>query len=170
MKHDFHNIGSGDRRAFDALVDTWQASLVAFAFDIVGDRGEAEDIVQDVFVRVWLQRKELEFGGGIGNFLYLTTRYYAYNRLRAAKSLGSYLAGIKDGTIPDPLDSMIEHEVVRVLHETIESLPPRTAEVMKLTLGGLKQEEIGVEMGISLASVKTLNAKGCGNQETRRNA
>ncbi len=55
---------------------------------------------------------------------------------------------------------MIEHEVVRVLHETIESLPPRTAEVMKLTLGGLKQEEIGVEMGISLASVKTLKAAG----------
>lgn len=157
---DFQNIASGDRRAFEALVDTYQVALVAFAFDITGDRGEAEDIVQDVFVRVWLKRREIEFGSDIRNFLYLTTRYYAYNRLRAARSLESHLAKIGEGAVPDPLDSMVEHEVARILHETINSLPPRTAEVMRLTLRGLKQEEIGVEMGMALTSVKTLKSAG----------
>lgn len=156
----FQAISSGDRRAFDVLVEKYQEALVSFAYGILGDFDEALDIVQDVFVDIWLKRSKIEFGDGIGSFLYLTTRYYSYNKLRSAKRLDTILAAIKREEAPDPMDSMVEHEVVRILYETIDRLPPRTAEVMRLSLQGLKQEEIGAMLGMAVASVKTLKYAG----------
>jgi RNA polymerase sigma-70 factor (ECF subfamily) len=55
-----------------------------------------------------------------------------------------------------------EFETARLLYETLQNLPERTAEVIKLTLDGFRQEEIAERMGIAVSSVKTLKSSGIG--------
>ncbi|MBZ0167409.1 MAG: sigma-70 family RNA polymerase sigma factor, partial [Candidatus Omnitrophica bacterium] len=46
-------IGDGDRTAFKMLVDRHLRNFIVFASRIIGDRGDAEDVIQEAFVRVW---------------------------------------------------------------------------------------------------------------------
>jgi RNA polymerase sigma-70 factor (ECF subfamily) len=55
---------------------------------------------------------------------------------------------------------MIEQETSRLLLEAIDRLPPRAAAVIRLTLEGVRQDEIGERMGITVATVKALKADG----------
>ena len=55
-------IQKDNRKAFDELVLQYNESLNAFAFNILKDKEAAEDIVQDVFVNLWLNRKKITFG------------------------------------------------------------------------------------------------------------
>lgn len=71
---------------FKALFDKSYAGLVFYSFKIVGDRQDAEDIVQDAFVNYWNQKKAVsEEVNAIKSFLYNTVRNASFNLLRHQK-------------------------------------------------------------------------------------
>lgn len=153
-------IKKDNRKAFDELVLHFNESLNAFAFNILKDKEAAEDIVQDVFVNVWLNRKKIVFGESTRNLLYVSTRNMVFNYIRSAKRENErYQQFIKENN-PTTSNYIIQEEALRLLNESIEKLPPRMAEVIRLSLEGLKQEEIAEQMEVSVANVKRLKALG----------
>ena len=80
-----NNLIEGDEKAFQALFIDYYSVLVSFAMKYLDDQEAAEDIVQDVFVKIWETREKL---GGIGNlsaYLYQMVRFKSFNYLRAEK-------------------------------------------------------------------------------------
>ena len=157
----YHTIRDGDKNAFESLVKAYNRALNAFVFRLVGDRAMAEDIVQDVFVNIWISRHKIEFGESIGNLLYLSARNLSYNNLESGKRYKKHLDRINEEEFEESVVvTMVEEEATRLLTDAITQLPPRTAQVIKLTIEGLKQEEIAQQMGVTVANVKLLKARG----------
>lgn len=152
-------ISHGSHPAFDALTDRYYDALCLFANQIVGDLDAAEDVVQDTFASLWISRGKLSEVGFIKNYLYTTVRNFAVSHLRSKR------VRLHGRGYAEPLDDnfsrwFIEQETSRLLAEAIDSLPARAAEVMHLTLEGRRQEQIGEQIGITVATVKALKADG----------
>ena len=157
------DIQKDDRKAFDQLVLLFNESLNAFAFHFLKDKEAAEDIVQDVFVNLWLNRKKISFGESVKSLLYVSTRNMVFNYLRSFKRESErykQFAQEEQEADSSTLNYMIQEEALRLLNESIDQLPPRMAEVLRLSMEGLKQDEIAEQMEVSVANVKRLKALG----------
>lgn len=163
-----NNSGKSRRAVLESLAREYIRPLNAFAYSIISDRMAAEDIVQDVFVNLWLKREKIEFGDSIGNYLYSAVRNASYNYLRTTKKFAHGDGGESERVAKNDIISsveatglyMLEAEVNRLLSEAIEQLPPRTAEVILLTIKGLRQEQIAEQMGVTVSNVKNLKKLG----------
>lgn len=153
-------IQKDNREAFNELVLLYNESLNAFAFNILKNKEAAEDIVQDVFVNLWLNRKKITFGESTKSLLYVSTRNLVYNYIRSAKRENERYKHLAEENETSTLNYIIQEEALRLLNESIEQLPPRMAEVIRLSLEGLKQEEIAEQMEVTVANVKRLKALG----------
>lgn len=153
-------IQKDNREAFNELVLRYNESLNAFAFNILKNKEAAEDIVQDVFVNLWLNRKKITFGESTKSLLYISTRNLVYNYIRSAKRENERYKHLAEENEISTLNYIIQEEALRLLNESIEQLPPRMAEVIRLSLEGLKQEEIAEQMEVTVANVKRLKALG----------
>lgn len=153
------NIVCDDREAFALLTAKYYSSLCIFAESILGDDQAAKDVVQEAFAYLWEKRRKLDNVLSVRNYLYTSVRNYCLISFRAAKIR---TRAADRATIPDEDADFgfIKAETIRLLSEAIDSLPPRSAEVMWLTLEGLRQENIAAQMGISVATVKALKSNG----------
>ncbi|MDL2319998.1 sigma-70 family RNA polymerase sigma factor [Alistipes sp. OttesenSCG-928-B03] len=152
-------ITDSDRSAFDILAGRYVIPLNVLAYRIIGDRDVAKDIVQDAFVHIWENRKKLNDVTHMRNYLSLIVRNYSINcakRLSRSSRLGSNM----DLREEDFSIQYIRVETARLIYEAVESLPSPTAEVMRLSLEGLKQEEIARQLNIALPTVKVHKSKG----------
>lgn len=155
----YYKIRDDDRRIFNGLVCEYYVSLHVFLFNILRDNAVAEDLVQDVFVNLWLNRKKIDFETPIINYLYVSARNLAYNHIRSEKRFRKHTQHLAER---DSFVSMyfIEEETTRLLMNAIEQLTPRTAEVIRYSLDGMRQEKIAEQMEITVATVKYLKADG----------
>ena len=152
-------ISNGDRQAFDILTERYYDSLCAFAFRIVKSHETAEDVVQDSLMNLWINRKNIsEFSHG-KTYLYSIVKNFSLSHLRAEARRKS-LSYAPDMVQEDFSRFFIEQETYRMVTEAIAQLPPRTGEVIRLSLEGIRQEKIGEQMGITVSTVKALKADG----------
>lgn len=148
-----------DREAFNDLVRTYYESLTAFAFHILKNMEAAEDVVQDIFATLWVTRRKIDFGAPLKNYLYVATRNKTYNYIRSARRHSERIRY----TFPQHEEAslfLVEEETNRILMAAIDRLPPRSAEVIRLSLDGMTQEQISQQMGITLSTVKALKSAG----------
>lgn len=145
---------------YKALYDLYYKSLCYFAYGYLKDHQEAEDAVQETFVRVWEGKQEIHSAEKLGGYLYATVRNYCLNQLRQKKIQEGFftyqLNQADNGWEEDESLRLIKSEVYREIMHTISKLPPRMQEVFKLSyLSQLTEEEIGQRLSISVNSVKT---------------
>lgn len=155
----YHKIMDDDRRIFNGLVREYQLPLSAFLFNMIRDHAVAEDLVQDVFVNLWLNRKKVDFDTPIINYLYVSARNLAYNHIRSEKRFRNHTQHLAESDHSAGV-YVIEEETTRLLMNAIAQLTPRTAEVIKYSLDGMRQEKIAEQMEITVATVKYLKADG----------
>lgn len=148
-----------DQQAFIAIVHHFQQPLRKFAMAICHSREDAEEIVEDVFVRIWLKRKSIDQINNLRLYLFLATRNNALNYLRAKKGItqlniddmGSYL----EGGYPNPEQALETAETARRFAEAIEALPKRCRIIFKLLKEeGLKQKEVAEILDLSVKTVE----------------
>ncbi|MEQ1747681.1 MAG: RNA polymerase sigma-70 factor [Saprospiraceae bacterium] len=152
----------GDEAAFEAIFRQWYEPLCGYAARLMdGDLDGAEDLVQQVFVRLWEQRQRLNIAWSLKSYLYKTVHNAALNRLRAAKTHSKYLdfnaAQLeKEQTLPE----YPARELARRLQKALEKLPPQCRHVFELSrFEDLKYREIADQLGISIKTVETQMGK-----------
>jgi RNA polymerase sigma-70 factor (family 1) len=147
-------IGSGDRRAMQALLDRYWSRLVRYAASIVGSDDAAKDVVQDCFIRVWERRDAWEPTGSVSSYLYRITRNLALNDIRSARvRTDRELEASSDeaSTHPEVLD---EIHVRREVERAIGALSERRREVFILSrFHGLSYAEIAETLQTSPQTV-----------------
>lgn len=158
------NVGLHIKSELNHLFEKYYETLVLFANRFLPLRDECEDLVQDAFVGLWENRKIFPDEISSKVFLYKTVRNKCYNVIKHNKVKDKYTAHVMHSLESSEDDSsflkkVLEEEIVRQLHEAIEILPQRKKAIIRLSLKGLKNNEIAEELGIKLQTVKTLKSQ-----------
>ena len=155
-------IRAGDASAFESLFSAYYASLLRFTFGYVKARSVAEELVQDTFFHLWLQRERWEVRETVRAYLYTATRNRALNWLRRRAMEQRWTDNADDSTdvafVPrmeraDERAQMTELDAA--IHAAIDQLPPRCRETFVLSRQHhLSHEQIADVMGISVKTVQ----------------
>ncbi len=148
----------GNVPAFSFIFNKYYQPLYQFAGRFVSDAQKAEDLVQDVFVRLWINRNELQITSSLKSYLYVSVKNNALNYIRREKKL-QFSEEYTDGFIEfmtTPEEQVIEKEMITAVHQAIDKLPRqcRLIYLMK-RYDGLNYQEIAGILNISINTVKT---------------
>ena len=152
-------IRKGSHSAYRALLERYWGRLVAYAVPMLGGRDAAEDVVQEVFIRLWRSRSGWQSRGSVGAYLYRITRNLALNRRRDRKVALDFRLGPDVGLSgprpPRDPDTVLHVEILRRdVERAIAALPERRREVFILArFHRLSYREIADAMGISPQTV-----------------
>lgn len=150
-----------DQLAFKALYQRLVFRLYQFAFAFVKQRQPAEEIVNDVFVKLWEKRHQLDKIGQIRVYLYVAVKNAALNQLRRSTiftetdldSLHVQHFRLE----PDTEQLLLTHELQQAIAWAVEQLPSKCKMIFKL----VKQDELSYKevAGILGISPKTVDAQ-----------
>lgn len=152
----------GDQAAFSSLVSLFSRDVYGKAFSILKNHQDADDVVQETFIRVFRALPGFRFESSFRTWLITIATRQALNfRERMARDHDS-LEG-PEGTLEHPalrveetqVAALLDQEARRLLHEALPKLPPRQKEALTLRLQhDWKYEQIARQMGTSVGSVK----------------
>jgi RNA polymerase sigma-70 factor (ECF subfamily) len=146
----------GDRSAFEQLYQRYARPVFGLALRRLGDRGRAEDAVQETFASIWRSAASYRPDRGPGApWLYAVARNAIVDRARMRGDLPSEIPDEADGEA-GPADRAEQSWVSWRVHRALEELPEREREVVALAYwSGLSQSEVAEFLGIPLGTVKT---------------
>jgi len=148
-----------DQQAYKELFTSLYSYLYHFAFSFVKSKQPAEEILSDVFIKIWEKRSELGKIFNLKVYLYVATRNIALNYIEKQKrnathTIDEFTAGIKSLYF-DPEQLMVTAEMMNLIHKAINDLPAKCRMVFKLVKeDGLKYKEVAEIMNISVKTVE----------------
>ena len=169
-------IAKGDEDAFKILVNRHQTSVLNLIYRFIGDRTQAKDLAQEVFLRVWQAAKSYEPKAKFTTWIYRITANLCLNELKSARrrrwfpfhqSSDDQSGNTIEETLSDGASSaediLLEKERSRQISDALQSLPEnqRMALVLK-RYDDLSYQEIAKVIGCSVSAVESLlfRAKG----------
>ena len=150
-------VALGNERAFRQLFLHWHQLLGGYIYRITESREVTEEIVQDVFLKIWLTRETAAEINNLKHYLLVVSRNRAFDAMR--KQLKVRLqqqAWQYNAMALQPAEEDRQENWLQVMDEAIDRLPPRRKEVWLLSRHErLTYQEIAARLGISRESVKT---------------
>lgn len=149
----------GDQTAFELLFRFYYPGLVVFVTQIIGNRDEAEEIVQDFFVTVWTARKSIRQSNSIKSYFFISVKNRAFNYLKKKQIKEKTLSHLKELVENDFLfqpDLFVESELQQQITLAMEKLPARTREIFLMSrFKGISNDEIATQLELSKRTVET---------------
>jgi RNA polymerase sigma-70 factor (ECF subfamily) len=149
-----------DRSTFKQFFETHYSPLCNLAYRIIGDIDKSEDIVQDVFVKVWNNREELDKDRNIKSLIYTMVKNHSLEVLRR-DGIGLRVVRIISKVEEDSQSNIQEEEIENYklldkIYVSIRQLPPKCGEVFTLSkVNGLTYTQIAERMNISVKTVES---------------
>lgn len=151
------SLQKGDNKAFEQLFSLYAKRLYGFALGYLKSKEEAEEIVQEVFLKVWDNRAELSFHKSVESYIFTIARNGILNTIRKSKSENTYQAYLKINPGKSILldEELNFNELEKAYQNAIEQLPPRRKEIYLMSKEqSLSNAEIAARMNISLKTVE----------------
>ena len=155
-------VGERDREAFEILYGRYVRPVFSLALRRLGDRGHAEDAVQEAFAAIWRSASTYRpERGAAGGWLYTVARNAIVDRLRRnGPSADAELPELSSGE-PGPAQQAEDSFVSWRVHRALEELQPREREVIELAYwSGMSQSEVAEYLDLPLGTVKTRTRSG----------
>jgi RNA polymerase sigma-70 factor (ECF subfamily) len=154
-------VGGGDRDAFETLYKRYARSVFGMALRRLGDRGTAEDAVQETFASIWRSAATYRADRGPGApWLYAVARNAIADRGRRRPEPVAEVPDTPDHE-PLPGERAESDWVSWRVHRALEELPTSERQMIELAYwGGLSQSEVAEFLGIPLGTVKTRTRSG----------
>jgi RNA polymerase sigma-70 factor (ECF subfamily) len=157
-------IKLGDEQAFELLYRKFFVRLCAFANKFLNDPEISQEIVQEVFTKIWEGREEIDPEDSIKSYLFKITQNLSINSLRRKKVESKYLEVYKAVYVENLEFSAIESLMAKELEEnislTISTLPVQCRKIFELSRSeGLKYREIAETLNISIKTVEAQMSK-----------
>ena len=151
-------VANGDGKAFHQLYDHYQNQVFYFGFKFLKSATLAEDVLQEVFSKIWINRKMLVELDNFSKYLNTLTLNHIYNQLRRKACEETFLHGqflkVKNNR-EEAFSSVDLHELEGLLGKAVNQLPPQQKKVFELSrMQGLKHVEIARQLNISGETVK----------------
>ncbi|MDP9205350.1 MAG: RNA polymerase sigma factor [Gemmatimonadota bacterium] len=151
---------AGDDSAFTTLVTRYQPAVFRWALVFSHDPDEAEDIVQEVFVRAYRRLSQYRSDGSLEAWFFAITRRAAHQMRRTGKrrsrlTLSPGARPARDVYTTDPGARVDRERATALIHEMFSELPQRQREIFDLIdLQGLTPAEVGERIGMKPVSVR----------------
>ncbi|HEU5242906.1 MAG TPA: sigma-70 family RNA polymerase sigma factor [Gaiellaceae bacterium] len=161
-------VGERDREAFELLYGRYVRPVFGLALRRLGDRGHAEDAVQEAFAAIWRSASTYRpERGAAGGWLYTVARNAIVDRLRRnGPSLDAELPELASAE-PGPAQQAEDSDVAWRVHRALEELQPREREVIELAYwSGMSQSEVAEYLHLPLGTVKTRTRSGLAHLAT----
>jgi RNA polymerase sigma-70 factor (family 1) len=144
--------------AFGVVFDRYRPKVYNLALKFLKSPALAEEVVQEVFLRIWLKRSELEEIQSFDSYLFISARnatFDAFRKLSNKAVAEAEYAATRD-VVDEGIDyGMLEEQYQVMLQETVALLPAQQARVFHLAkVDGLSHEAIADQMNISKLTVK----------------
>lgn len=151
-------IRQGDIRQFEALFRSSYVSLVKYAGTVIKDKDTAEEIVQDLFFRLWQQREKLAIESSLNGYLFRSVHNRCLHHIEHRKVVERHAHEMALGPeqdIPDPSDILQYKELQARIAGILERLPERCGLIFCMNrFEGLKYSEIADKLSISVKTVE----------------
>lgn len=149
---------AGDEGAFRAIFDRYRDRLYGYCLKFTKSKEAAEEIVQDVFVKVWENRSSLNPDLSFNAYLYQITKNLAFNFLKKAASETLFKKRILpylEVAHSRPEDDCLYRDYERLADKVIKLLPPQRQLIFQMSRqSGMSHDEIATSLGISKNTVK----------------
>lgn len=150
-------IQKDEYEAFEELVNRYRSRLVNLIFRMLSDQNEAEDLVQETFLRVWTHRQDYDFSYCLSTWIYTIALNLAKNELRKRRRFKFFNLGEmteKGLELPDP--KMGPSALGHMLQSAIAQLPTRYKTAFLLRdVQQLPYEQVAQILGVPLGTVKS---------------
>jgi RNA polymerase sigma factor, sigma-70 family/RNA polymerase sigma-70 factor, Bacteroides expansion family 1 len=149
-------FSSGSFKDFERVFQENFTSLVSFAMTIVDSQDVAEDIVQEVFIKIWESKNSRTFYKELKGYLFVSVKNSCLNHVKKEKRKSEKEKELSP-KIPDlyDADTVESSERNRLIFEAIEKLSPKGKIVLKLIcFNNLKYKEVAEELDITVDTVK----------------
>ncbi len=151
------NAQAGNSEDFAMLVQLYERKIYGYLSGLLGDRDEALDLAQLVFIRAWLKLKTLNDVSRFQTWLYAIARNAVYDYWRARKETCQSWEQLEINNIcaelPGPEEWTVEADLVRL---TLAELSPKARQCLLLrVIGGFSRQEIADIVGLGETSVGT---------------
>ncbi|HUB08512.1 MAG TPA: sigma-70 family RNA polymerase sigma factor [Myxococcales bacterium] len=155
-----NRVARGDQWALRALYDRYASRLTALALRSLGNRGEADEIVQETFVEAWKRAREFDPSrGSVGAWLTTIARTRAIDRLRSLSASKRAATASAAEPLPSPVnpgEEAAQRQAAARVRAALATLPAEQREALELAyFEGLSHREIAERTGQPLGTVKT---------------
>jgi RNA polymerase sigma-70 factor (family 1) len=153
------DIAAGSEKAFAALFHWYRDKVHSAAFRLTHSSFLAEEVVQDVFLKLWVKRETLLEIAGFEDYLFIMTRNHVFSAL---KRMARQQQLVDDLQLELPVaenttyNRMLDLEIEEIVHQAVELLPAQQKQVYLMSKEQeLKRDEIAKKLRISSETVKT---------------
>ncbi|MBN2414775.1 RNA polymerase sigma factor [bacterium] len=157
-------VKQGDQQAFRTIVESHQSSIFSLCMQYLNDRQDAEEVAQDVFIKLYKAADGYEPRAKLSTFLYRIAVNLSLNRIRDRRrkrlvslDMFGHKSELLEGESPDQPDRQMEQdENAALIRRAIDALPAnqRTAVLLK-QYHGMSYEEIASVMKCSVSAVES---------------
>lgn len=151
-------MSEGNEYSFRRLFDQYRNKIFSIAWKITGVRSAAEDVVQEVFIKLWMNKERLAEVENLDAYVNTITRNHILNNLRKVAYEQTFLEdlireqSVNSEKVSDPV---LYNELLNLVHRAIQQLSPQQKKVFQLSrTEGLKHAEIAAQLNISRSTVK----------------
>ena len=149
----------GDSSAFEKIYFYYVERVYYFAFRYMKNQEDTEEIVQEVFTKIWESRKKINIEMSFSGYLLTITKNTIFNQHRKNvnhQAYCNYMITYLQKNRQNVEDEIIYNDLMDLLNRTIEELPPKRQEIFKLSrFQGLPYKEISQRLSISEKTIET---------------
>ena len=156
----FSKIQGNDERAFEQLFKRYYTPLCRYAYTLLEEKTASEEVVQEVFYRIWLTRSKIEIRNTVASYLLRAVKNQSINYINKRSRSGT----VSLDALPykdlqyDPYEEVDQPDadaLKQQLIEAIESLPAQCRKIFELSrFEKKKYKEIAKELNISIKTVE----------------
>ncbi|MEZ4970773.1 MAG: RNA polymerase sigma-70 factor [Flavobacteriaceae bacterium] len=149
---------AGEEKAFQQVVEDYYKKLLIYGYSFTHDYPQAQDIVQNVFLKLWERRQNINIRESFQGLLYKSVYNEYIDDYRRKKSSKTILEAYRDAlnyAIEDTNNQLVEDKIALIKKE-VEHLPPKCRQIFLLSKQeGLTNSEIASYLNISIKAVES---------------
>lgn len=152
------HIKIGEVSAFEKLYEIMSRKVFRYAFSFLANKEDAEEIMHDVFLKVWEEKGKLNTDKSIERFIYTITRNATFDRIRKYNRKNSrlreYFQTNQQKVMEYPDEQYDGKELEQLIFEIISHMPPRQRRIFELNrIQGMSSKSISEYLGITPSAV-----------------
>lgn len=155
-----------DKSGYEQLFRQHYAALCRYGLSIIGDADQSEDIVQQVFVKLWNKRSEMDMSRSLKSYLFTSVRNACINYIRDTKKFQSEILDIEiyandvASGFTDGATNLLAGELEQRIRSAMNKLPEKSLEVFQMSrTENLKYKEIAEKLGVTVKTVEAHMSK-----------
>lgn len=148
----------GDMAGYEVLFHRYYPTFFTFIKGMTKDSALSEDIAQNIFMKVWINRETLDAEKSIRNYLFVLAKYEVYNYFRSKSRLVVPIDSgveVKAPQFNDTYETIALKETIDIVEDIVNRMPPRRQNIFRMSrFKHIPNKEIADELNLSVRTVE----------------